>query len=416
MLITSTANKTSNNIKKLDSLTQTNPSINKNNSVSYQEKKDIKLGLLGSKCDKEPQSLNPTPINIQKTIIKNPINSVNKTKYNSHNSTSLNKSRNISYISPAPTIFQNPKNYTTSFSSKGYGNGFISKSSRFNNTNNISLIGPGDYSPEKNISIEAEVNKSIFGKSFFIKKKSNIIENLKKARRSSSNFISTTKNTQNTGIFPHNIEFNSALENSLETLNNSKEKKDLTSYIKIFDYKANLIKQKESEFQRANRALERLKQFEKNVIQKLKIESKTCKNFYKMTFGNNRNFIDIGNKTFYNNNMNAFKNNFTNFDSVNSRNQMHNYNIFVKRKTMQTSAYKNQISDFFDNYSKVKGFQYDSTKSLLANKKKYEYAIFDNLRNKNMKIKKRLKSCSEFTKFHGFNSIDVVNMSNKEKK
>ena len=268
---------------------------------------------------------------------------------------------------------------------------------------------------ENDFFITREPNSST-NKSKIIKKKSNIIENLKKARRSSSNFISTTKNTQNTGIFPHNIEFNSALENSLETLNNSKEKKDLTSYIKIFDYKANLIKQKESEFQRANRALERLKQFEKNVIQKLKIESKTCKNFYKMTFGNNRNFIDIGNKTFYNNNMNAFKNNFTNFDSVNSRNQMHNYNIFVKRKTMQTSAYKNQISDFFDNYSKVKGFQYDSTKSLLANKKKYEYAIFDNLRNKNMKIKKRLKSCSEFTKFHGFNSIDVVNMSNKEKK
>lgn len=221
MLITSTTNKTPNNIKKLDSLTQTNPSINKNNSVSYQEKKDIKLGLLGSKCDKESQSLNPTPINIQKTVLKNPINSVNKTKYNSHNSTSLNKSRNISYISPAPTIFQNPKNYTTSFSSKGYGNGFISKSSRFNNTNNISLIGPGDYSPEKNISIEAEVNKSIFGKSFFIKKKSkSIAKYIELQQKKFNNLIQNFMNMND--FLSKNNDYNKTLKKSSFFESNSK--------------------------------------------------------------------------------------------------------------------------------------------------------------------------------------------------
>ena len=67
--------------------------------------------------------------------------------------------------------------------------------------------------------------------------------------------------------------------------------KDLTSYIKIFDYKDNLQKQENREILRANLALERLSKAEKKQIEKLKRENRTCQNFLRMTIGENRSFV-----------------------------------------------------------------------------------------------------------------------------
>ena len=62
------------------------------------------------------------------------------------------------------------RNYSTSYSSRGYGVGFVSKVPRFDYGKRIVYPGPGDYSPEKNDSVQNNVNKSIFGKSLFNEK------------------------------------------------------------------------------------------------------------------------------------------------------------------------------------------------------------------------------------------------------
>ena len=62
------------------------------------------------------------------------------------------------------------RNYSTSYSSRGYGVGFVSKVPRFDYGKRIVYPGPGDYSPEKNDSVQNNVNKSILGKSLFNEK------------------------------------------------------------------------------------------------------------------------------------------------------------------------------------------------------------------------------------------------------
>ena len=62
------------------------------------------------------------------------------------------------------------RNFSTSYSSKGYGVGFVSKVPRFDYRRGVVYPGPGDYSPEKNDSMENNVNKSILGKSLFNEK------------------------------------------------------------------------------------------------------------------------------------------------------------------------------------------------------------------------------------------------------
>ena len=62
------------------------------------------------------------------------------------------------------------RSFSTSYSSRGYGVGFVSKVPRFDYGKRIVYPGPGDYSPEKNDSMQNNVNKSIFGKSMFSEK------------------------------------------------------------------------------------------------------------------------------------------------------------------------------------------------------------------------------------------------------
>ena len=67
-------------------------------------------------------------------------------------------------------IYKDPRTYTTSYSSKGYGVGFVSQVPRFNNDSITISPGPGQYSPDKLISLENNITKSIFGKSIFTDK------------------------------------------------------------------------------------------------------------------------------------------------------------------------------------------------------------------------------------------------------
>ena len=71
------------------------------------------------------------------------------------------------------------RSFSTSYSSRGYGVGFVSKVPRFNYDRKIIYPGPGDYSPEKKDSMENDINKSIFGKSMFSKKSDKSLQILK---------------------------------------------------------------------------------------------------------------------------------------------------------------------------------------------------------------------------------------------
>ena len=149
----------------------------------------------------EKKSLGSIPV--EKNLIKQEIKS-----YNNKNNISLinsNSKKILAHIPPPPTIFQNPKNYTTSYSSKGFGIGFVSKVSRFKNIQNISGVGPGDYYPEKHNSIENNVNKSNFGQSIFFKKKCKSIINNNENYKNDNN---------NVKIYRNNFKINKNLKQS----------------------------------------------------------------------------------------------------------------------------------------------------------------------------------------------------------
>ena len=215
-----------------------------------------------------------------------------------------------------------------------------------------------------------------------------------------------------------NININkNKIYNNLFGQNDKEEKKDLTSYIKIFDYKENLLKQENREEQRAKKALIRLDKAERNEIIKLKKESKTCQNFYKLSLGENRKYAIpfelIKNDIIKNDNMYINKKIVQN-DLKNKNNSKHNYimelyqrNAFIKNRMLMTSLYKNNFSEFFDTKLGVGKFKYDMSKTLLVNKKRFEFSIFDSeYTNKN---KKRNKNRSQQHKRRKYTNISEMN-------
>ena len=103
-------------------------------------------------------NLGSIPSKVEKTLIK--------TEESIPITLTLNKQ--IQKINIPSDTEQKPlRNFSTSFSSKGYGVGFVSKVPRFDYRRKAVYPGPGDYSPEKNDSMENNINKSILGKSVF---------------------------------------------------------------------------------------------------------------------------------------------------------------------------------------------------------------------------------------------------------
>jgi len=165
---------------------------------------------------------------------------------------------------------------------------------------------------------------------------------------------------------------------NLFPLKDEKDYKDLTSYIKIFDYKDNLQKQENRELQRANLALERLSKAEKKQIEKLKRENRTYHNFLRVSSGDNRSFVfpfeNISQRKNDVNDVNHLKRNYSNNNVI----DLYQRNVFNKNKMLITSMYKNRFSEYFDKTFGNSNFKYDMRKTLLMNKKKFEYSIFDN--------------------------------------
>ena len=106
-------------------------------------------------------NLGSIPSKVEKTLIK--------TEENIPITITLNKQiQKINLTSEKEET--SSKNFSTSYSSKGYGVGFVSKVPRFDYGKGAVYPGPGDYSPEKNDSLENNINKSILGKSLFSEK------------------------------------------------------------------------------------------------------------------------------------------------------------------------------------------------------------------------------------------------------
>ena len=112
-------------------------------------------------------NLGSIPSKLEKTLIKSNTSKPISTFINNTIS-SFNKKKDLT----VPKEEKDIRKYTTSFSSKGFGVGFVSKVSRFSENLSGYKPGPADYSPEKNFTLLTKVEKSIFGKSFFKKKTS----------------------------------------------------------------------------------------------------------------------------------------------------------------------------------------------------------------------------------------------------
>ena len=111
-------------------------------------------------------NLGSIPSKLEKTLIKSNTNKPISTFINNTIS-SFNKKNDL-----APKEEKDIRKYTTSFSSKGFGIGFVSKVSRFSDNLSGYKPGPADYSPERNFTLLNKIEKSTFGKSFFKKKTS----------------------------------------------------------------------------------------------------------------------------------------------------------------------------------------------------------------------------------------------------
>jgi hypothetical protein len=192
--------------------------------------------------------------------------------------------------------------------------------------------------------------------------------------------------------------------------------KDMTSHIKFFDYRENLEKQKEKEEIRARNGLVLLEKKEKKQMEKLKRQTQTFTNWFKLSLGNQRSLIaQYEQKDIEENGYNSFSSNNNIFG-------LYNRDVFRKNRMLVTSLYKNKFSEYFDTKLGAKNFKYDMSRTLLSNKKKFEYSIFDQRFTNNFrsapKKRNRYKSLRDIKKNENkknikAKTIDILNKYNK---
>ena len=113
-------------------------------------------------------NLGSIPSKLEKTLIKTDLNKP-LTTYINNRITKLNNKNQIESLSKDEGDISK---YSTSFSSKGFGVGFVSKVNRFKDNLSGYQPGPADYSPDKYMTLLSNVEKSPFGKSLFKKRTS----------------------------------------------------------------------------------------------------------------------------------------------------------------------------------------------------------------------------------------------------
>ena len=111
-------------------------------------------------------NLGSIPSKLEKTLVKTDSNKPLST-YINNTLISFNKSKDFEAIKKED---RDIRTYTTSFSSRGFGVGFVSRVNRFGENLSGYLPGPADYYPEKSLTLLSNVEKSPFGKSLFKKR------------------------------------------------------------------------------------------------------------------------------------------------------------------------------------------------------------------------------------------------------
>ena len=111
-------------------------------------------------------NLGSIPSKLEKTLVKTDSNKPLST-YINNTLSSFNKSKEFETIKKED---RDIRTYTTSFSSKGFGVGFVSRVNRFGDNLSGYLPGPADYYPDKYLTLLSNVEKSPFGKSLFKKR------------------------------------------------------------------------------------------------------------------------------------------------------------------------------------------------------------------------------------------------------
>ena len=115
-------------------------------------------------------SLGSIPSKIEKTLLKTETNIPLTTSINNSIISSESKFNSTTTNDSKTSKKKDTKNNSKSFSSKGYGNGFVSKVARFNKYLKEYTPGPGDYNSDKLFTMENEIKKSDFGRSIFLEK------------------------------------------------------------------------------------------------------------------------------------------------------------------------------------------------------------------------------------------------------
>jgi CRP-like cAMP-binding protein len=238
------------------------------------------------------------------------------------------------------------------------------------------------------------------------KRKTNSVENFK----STINQLNKKSNSKKMIIFN---KFNKNESNSEKDNDNNVDlfkKYDLTAQIKIFDQKANMIQQKYRELERENCELGRLADAENRTINHLKKQNIYCQDFFKLSQGDKRIFIKNRN------------------NSLNTNNIQHHYSLKGKtslclkknisnkeKKLLNLNKFRNHFKEEFpfnSRYDSYKPYKYDLSKTMLVNKKRFEFNLFNRKKNASCDYNDKIN----LYKYKSISDVDIHKYNLKKKK
>ena len=189
-------------------------------------------------------------------------------------------------------------------------------------------------------------------------------------------------------------------------------KYDLTSQIKIFDQKANSIKEIYRELERENDELGRITNAENRKIIILKKQNENHQNFFKVSQGDKRIFIKSRNNSV---NINDIQYHY----SLKAKSYLNHIKNKNKKKSLVSLRKErnifSEIYPFNNRYQNYKPYKYDLSKTLLMNKKLFEFSIFKNKRifESNFRIDKHK---DKIYKYKSSSDVDVDKFNLEKKK
>ena len=236
----------------------------------------------------------------------------------------------------------------------------------------------------------------------FSKRKSNSVEN--------NNYNNDELNkkwigNKNMIIFNKNLIDNNLKENNKNV--NLLDKYDLTAQIKIFDQKANSIQQIYRELERESYELGRLAHAEKRQINHLKRQNIYCQDFFKLSQGEKRVFVKTRYNSVNSNDIQNYKK--SKIKSFISLNKNRNKKIFHFPKNINQFR---EIYPFNSRYNNYMPYKYDMSKTMLVNKKIFEFSVFNRQKKSSNDFDNKVK----MHKYKSSGDVDIDKFNLKKKK